>query len=67
MGQGFDPSARRRNGTTFPVEISLNQIELGGNLVAVAFVSSSTERKQAEESLRKSESFFGTRPTARRF
>jgi PAS domain S-box-containing protein len=55
MGQGLDLSGCRRDGTTFPVEISVSPIELGKNLVAVVFIADITERKQAEESQRQME------------
>jgi PAS domain S-box-containing protein len=58
MGQGIDLFAQRKNGTTFPVEISLSHTGPEGEMVAVAFVSDITERKRAEQSLRESEARF---------
>jgi PAS domain S-box-containing protein len=58
MGQGLDLLARRKDGTTFPVEISLTHIEPEGDTVAAAFISDITERKRAEQSLRESEERF---------
>ena len=46
---------RRKDGTTFPVEIRARQLELGGQLCMVALARDVTERKRAEEALQKSE------------
>ena len=42
---------RRRDGTTFPVEITLNHLEFHGRKFGISFVKDITERKQAEEEL----------------
>lgn len=47
---------RRRDGTTFPVEITANSIDFFGKSYGISFVTDITNRKQAEESLRESES-----------
>lgn len=40
---------RRKDGTTFPVEVNVNSIVLGKDVFTVAVVRDITERKQAEE------------------
>jgi PAS domain S-box-containing protein len=46
---------QRRDGTVFPVEISARQVELDGASHTLAIVRDITERKQAEDALRRSE------------
>jgi PAS domain S-box-containing protein len=43
---------RRRDGTTFPVEITTNTVPFRGRQVGVSFVKDITEQKHAEEALR---------------
>jgi PAS domain S-box-containing protein len=45
---------RRRDGTAFPVEITANLLEFRGKEYGISFVQDITERKRAEEELRKS-------------
>jgi PAS domain S-box-containing protein len=49
---------RRRDGTTFPVEITTSTVEFQGKQYSVSFVQDISERKRTEDALRESEEKF---------
>lgn len=48
MGLGMDLFAAKKDGSEFPVEVSLNNYEAGGESFVIAFVSDITKRKEIE-------------------
>ena len=53
MGEGMDLSAMKKDGSVFPVEVALSFYEVGGEPLAVAFVTDITVRKAAESELKR--------------
>ncbi|MGC9397195.1 MAG: PAS domain-containing sensor histidine kinase [Anaerolineae bacterium] len=49
MGSGLNLSARRRDGSVFPAEISLGFIETQQGVLSIAFVIDATRQREAEQ------------------
>lgn len=68
MGTGLDLHGRRRDGTTFPVDVSLSPVDLGGSSMVAAFVRDATEQRRREAVLKSvndiSRDLLAYRPTA---
>src|SRR6185312_6950635 len=51
IGIGREVSGRRKDGTVFPMDLSVSEIKLSGRRLFTGFVRDITERKEAEKAL----------------
>ena len=57
MGERTEIFGRRKDGSEFPVEASITQLEIGGEQLLTAFLQDITDRKQTEAALQEQQRF----------
>lgn len=53
IGIGREVEARRKDGSVFPMELGINDVDIDGNRVFVGIIRDISDRKQAEEEMQK--------------
>lgn len=58
LGEDHGLRGRRNDGNEFPIEVAVNYIPTGEDMLALAFITNITERQKRREALRESEARF---------
>ncbi len=60
IGKTLEMAARRKDGSEFPMELSLSSVRVGGHWAAIGIIRDTTERKRAAEAMARSEAKYRT-------